>query len=269
MNHSPPLLVIPAHEIDISGQPLAADLPVHWLEAELSDAGAHAAAPAHVEGRVSRSGKADIVVRAKVTAELTLPCARCLEPTPVSVRTELSLLLRPHPGRAAANHHTGKKPAEKKAAAVATPSDKASDKAPENKVEKKVDKKGADKKALQARARDYEFSADEADTDEYDGEEVVLDGFLREAILLELPSFPLCEEACSGFAGAAPVERPPAEPANPLRGELLHLGAELGKVPPPSPSALRRATRATQKKRPRIHASMKVQGPVKGRNKKP
>ena len=40
----------------------------------------------------------------------------------------------------------------------------------------------------------------EADLDEYDGERVVLDPFIREAILLELPSFPLCSEACPGIA---------------------------------------------------------------------
>jgi uncharacterized protein len=44
--------------------------------------------------------------------------------------------------------------------------------------------------------------AEEADTDTYEGEEVVLDGFIREAILLESPIFPLCSEACKGLRPA-------------------------------------------------------------------
>jgi uncharacterized protein len=45
--------------------------------------------------------------------------------------------------------------------------------------------------------------ADEADVDTYEGEEVVLDRFLREAILLESPTFPLCSEACEGIRPAS------------------------------------------------------------------
>jgi len=44
---------------------------------------------------------------------------------------------------------------------------------------------------------------DETEVDTYDGEEVVLDRFLREAILLESPTFPLCSEACEGIRPAS------------------------------------------------------------------
>src|SRR5262249_11349841 len=50
---------------------------------------------------------------------------------------------------------------------------------------------------------EYEFTAEEADLDTYDGETVVLDAFVREAILLEMPNFPLCSEACPGIGPAA------------------------------------------------------------------
>ncbi len=50
---------------------------------------------------------------------------------------------------------------------------------------------------------EYEFSSEEADTDVYDGETVVLDDFLREALLLEVPSFPLCSEDCPGIRPSA------------------------------------------------------------------
>jgi hypothetical protein len=46
----------------------------------------------------------------------------------------------------------------------------------------------------------YEFSAEEADVDYYDPDEVVLDTFVREALLLEIPIFPLCSVDCPGIA---------------------------------------------------------------------
>jgi len=49
------------------------------------------------------------------------------------------------------------------------------------------------------------MDADDAAMDTYFGDEVVLDGFVREAILLELPMFPLCFDACPGI-GARPSE---------------------------------------------------------------
>ncbi len=49
----------------------------------------------------------------------------------------------------------------------------------------------------------HRFAADEAELDTYVGDEIVLDGFIREAILLELPIFPLCSETCPGIGAPA------------------------------------------------------------------
>ena len=57
----------------------------------------------------------------------------------------------------------------------------------------------------------YEFSASEADVDTYDGDTVALDGFVREAILLEVPGFPLCEDDCPGIPSNAGLAEPPPE----------------------------------------------------------
>ena len=71
---------------------------------------------------------------------------------------------------------------------------------------------------------EYEFNAGEADEDVYDGETVVLDPFVREAILLELPNFPLCSASCAGIRPAPPTgEQKPAEP--PVDPRLAPLGA--------------------------------------------
>lgn len=73
------------------------------------------------------------------------------------------------------------------------------------------------------RGEDYEFEENEADLDIYDGETVVLDPFIRELILLEVPSFPLCRESCPGLS-AAPSQ-PEAVESQPLDPRLAPLSA--------------------------------------------
>ncbi|EYF03166.1 YceD family protein [Chondromyces apiculatus] len=169
-----PLLSFVANDIDITGTPVNAALPVEWLDKELADAEAKATSAGKVSGRLSRSGPTDIVVRARVLADLNVPCARCLGPAKAAVDTEIALFLLPakaaRPGSQGegAGAREGRKPA-------------------------KGDKE-----------QEYEFTSEEADHDVYDGEVVVLDPFVREAILLELPSFPLCSEACPGIRPAVP-----------------------------------------------------------------
>lgn len=59
--------------------------------------------------------------------------------------------------------------------------------------------------------QEYEFNAHEAEIDTYDGENVVLDDFVREAIILEVPSFPLCRESCPGIPSAPGAAEPREE----------------------------------------------------------
>lgn len=70
---------------------------------------------------------------------------------------------------------------------------------------------------------EYEFSSSEADVDTFDGETVVLDPFVREAILLEVPNFPLCSEDCPGIRPASPAA--PDEPGPRVDPRLAPLGA--------------------------------------------
>jgi uncharacterized protein len=202
---------VSAHDIDTAGLTVDAELPVPWLDEELRDAHATARAPGRVAVRLSRSGK-DIVVRGRVRAAITVPCARCLDPAAIDVDTELSLLLQPVSSVSPADH--GHKAADKKAA----------------------DKKAADKE------EEHEFSAGEADLDTYDGETVALGDFVREAILLEVPNFPLCSEGCPGIRPAAePTPGDASEPAGHLDPRLAPLAAlrEKLKAPgePPKPKS--------------------------------
>lgn len=190
-----PLFIIPANDIDTAGHPVDADLPTDWLASELVDADLTAANPGHFTARLSRTGLGtgnpnEIVVRGRVRAELTTPCARCMDPAAVHVDTEMTLLLKP---------------------------------APSAKAPPKGDRKKANGKApAKTEEEEYEFSSEEADFDLYDGETIVLDPFVREAILLEVPNFPLCSDACPGIR-PADVER--AEPAPAIDPRLAPLNA--------------------------------------------
>lgn len=204
-----PLLTVPANDIDISGVALDVPLPIAWLTAELADAEVAAVAPGKLSARLSLSGN-EVVVRGRVKANVTVPCARCLAPTEVAIDTEISLLLRPVPkagpsgARGGPSHHHARAPGANG---------------------------GASRKGGQDKEPEYEFSSEEADVDTYDGETVVLDPFVREAILLEMPNFPLCSEACPGIGPAASDEaaEEPAPPVDPRLAPLNALREKLAK----------------------------------------
>ncbi len=208
-----PLVSVSAHDIDAAGLALDAELPPPWLETELADAALTAATPGHLSARLSRSGN-DIVVRGRIRASLTTPCARCLDPAPIPIDTELSLLLQPAPSP---------KPAAKPKKMEPRPSGSGPSPRPS----------GSGPHRQRDRDDEYEFTSAEADVDTYDGETVILDPFVREAILLEVPNFPLCSEACPGIRPAAGPAQEEAAP--PLDPRLSPLGALRAKLPAAAP----------------------------------
>jgi uncharacterized protein len=195
------LIAIPAHDIsDAAGISVDRDLPPSWLDAELADASVHAREPGQVTARLSRTGK-EIVVCGKVTASLDLPCARCLDPARYDVEGELALLLVPAPSAPAKPH-------------AAHAAHKANGKA-----------------VIHAEPEEVELTAADTERDTFDGETVVLDPFVREAILLELPNFPLCSEACPGIRPApAAAPSPEAERVDPRLAPLGALRARLAET---------------------------------------
>lgn len=85
-------------------------------------------------------------------------------------------------------------------------------------------KRPENKRGRRSTSEEYEFKENEADIDTYDGENVVLDDFVRELILLEVPSFPLCKESCPGITQSAPQLSQQDEPLG-LDPRLAPLGA--------------------------------------------
>jgi uncharacterized protein len=68
---------------------------------------------------------------------------------------------------------------------------------------------------------------------------VILDGFIREALLLELPNFPLCSETCPGIrphpAAPGDAEAPIDPRLAPLRALKSKLEASEGSSRGPGP----------------------------------
>src|SRR5262249_17402017 len=147
----------------------------------------------------------DIVVRGRASAKLAVPCVRCLEPVVTPISAELALLLKPNPSLRAPK-------VEKARLAEA--------KGKKGKVAKESQAGGS--KGRAPSASEYELSREEADADAFDGETVILDSFVREALLLETPNFPLCSEACPGIAAASKTGLVEAESVDP---RLAPLGA--------------------------------------------
>ena len=111
--------------------------------------------------RASKSGH-DVVVHGTLDAELSVPCARCLEPFNLPIHADLSVLYVPASGR---------------------------------------------KEAADGGEKELELEDGEADTLPYDGERVVLDGLVRDELVLEIPMIPLCSEGCPGISpGPLPQE---------------------------------------------------------------
>jgi uncharacterized protein len=163
-------LTISVRDLDAAGKGFQFALRPAWMRGalegtEVQPAGGDGA----LDVRVSKSGT-DVVLRGKLSADLIVPCARCLEPARVAVKEDLSALAvprskmrqearGPHPARGEA------RPAREET--------------------------------------DEEESPPDADMIAYDGETLVLDDLVRDELLLAVPMIPLCSEACPG------ISRPP------------------------------------------------------------
>jgi uncharacterized protein len=77
------------NEIGVEGVALDIPLTAEWLREACPELDARPAAPGlGVAGRIAKSGD-DYLLRADITGQLETPCARCLEPARVALKTPL------------------------------------------------------------------------------------------------------------------------------------------------------------------------------------
>ena len=147
------------------GKSLDLPLPAERVAAELAqvDAGYTPAGPIDMSGRLDLAGRALRFV-GRLDGRVTGACRRCLEATEVTVDAPFELTLH-------AATDTRARPG----------------------------RQGKDREELGEGERAGSFGLDEADEDVYQGEELDLWPLLREQLLLALPDYLLCREACAGL----------------------------------------------------------------------
>jgi uncharacterized metal-binding protein YceD (DUF177 family) len=179
-------------DLEYGEQEIEEEIPVAWLEEAFSGSEAKPRGrPGRLSATVAKSGR-DVMVRGRATAAVTMPCARTLDPVEVDLDAQIFLLLAPA--------SSASLPGEKKRR------QRVKQKEP---VPRKASKQRREGPKTAAKAEALEDS--DAARDTYDGEDVVLDEFVREFLVLELPMVPLRPDLRSD--GATGISGPPNIPA--------------------------------------------------------
>lgn len=195
---------VPLADLEDDERQLECPIPSAWLAQALEGTEARTRGiDGELDVTLSKQGR-EVMVRGQLKAPIEMDCARSLEPFDLDIETDIFLLLAPAAG-------AGKKhvKSSKKAQTPATST------APQREARKT-------KKHRTEDDEDELLSEEDAARDVYSGEEIVLDSFIREFILLELPLFPLRSE------DTPPIASPSLEPQTadrPLDPRLAPLAA--------------------------------------------
>jgi uncharacterized metal-binding protein YceD (DUF177 family) len=164
-------------------------IPPEWIDEILEDTEVrHAGGPGELSLSATKSGQ-DVLIRGNVSVTVQVPCARTLDPAIYDLKPEIFLLLSPT-RRGADKPRSEKSRPEKAGAARARPDKSRGDTAKH--AETRAKPKGG--RGTGGWDADPELTDEGAATDTYSGDDLVLDKFLREFILLEVPMVPLRED---------------------------------------------------------------------------
>jgi uncharacterized metal-binding protein YceD (DUF177 family) len=136
-----------------------------------------------------------VMVRGNAAAKVSVPCVVTLEPLTFELKPEIFLLLRPAPEKDMKRRAGATKKEKPGPPAAAHP-----------------------KKKRRKDQEDPELSTEAAAEDLYEGDDIVLDEFLREFIVLEIPPYPRrsdlpsAEESLSSRPLADPPDEKPIDP---------------------------------------------------------
>jgi uncharacterized protein len=170
-------------DIDEAGKDYAFELSPAWLDAQLQDASLRhdpAYGPGQLEVHAQENGVGEYLVTGTMRAHVLTECGRCLGDAKIAVDVAIATLYaRTSAARPSGAARTGQ----------------------ERRVRTERYERHADQK---------EDEDDDFPREEFSGNAIALDEFVREHIVLELPMQPLCGEACTGIAIPAHL-LPPAD----------------------------------------------------------
>lgn len=153
------LLVVPVADLERGPRDVEWELGEAWLGRALEGTDASPRGVGSFSARLTKNGK-EVLVQGHARASVEVPDARTLEPVALTLESEVFLMLAPAPTSVGPKRmrKAAKKPAET-----------------------------GQKKPARGWKDDPELTQAEAGQDSYSGDEVVLDEFVREFLLLELP----------------------------------------------------------------------------------
>jgi uncharacterized protein len=171
-----PILTIRLVDVDRGKGDYDWELPVDWLTRAFEGTDATPTAAGRVTISASKNGS-QVVLLGRAKAEVTMPCARTLEPVPIQLNAEIVLMLHPAPASKPANRSHSPKLGKRAAqASGATKLETALEPAKSRKM---------------AHRPEVELTLEDAAEDFYHGEQIDLDEVVREFLILELPMMPL------------------------------------------------------------------------------
>lgn len=204
---SKPLFVVPVADLERGPRSVSWPIPPAWLENALRDTEATPRGEdGQLEVELTKSG-ADVLVRGHARVTVLMPCVVTLQPLTFELNPEILLLLSPS-AQSVAAQRGGRGPRKKPEGASRGA-------------------KTRPKAAPETWTEDGELSAKDAARDVFDGDKVVLDEFLREFVVLELPMYPrasdLPSEQSPARATPLPSGPPAPEPVDPRLKPLAEL----------------------------------------------
>ena len=206
-----PAFAIPVADLERGPKTVSFQVPEAWLRQAFADTDAEPVGDGAFEVELSKTGRS-VMVRGNASAKVTVPCVVTLEPLPFELAPEVFLMLAPAEGAPPGRTPGARRRSEAHAAA------------PGAKPERKPGK-GRSRAGAEGEDDGLELSPEDAARDTFDGETVVLDPFLREFLVLELPLYPRRADLPSEPTPAIAPPSPAPEPATTVDPRLQPLAA--------------------------------------------
>ena len=159
--------VVPLSDLENGPREVTFALTEAWLRDVLEPAGASARGAGSATLELTKTGQ-EVMVRGQASFGAILPCVVTLDPVTYDLKSEIFLMLKPGKPAEGARRLKG-----------------------EAKGEPKGEPRPPKRKRRSAEMdAEPELSTDETPWDTFEGDEIVLDDFIREFVLLELPLYP-------------------------------------------------------------------------------